>query len=103
MIIFIYLTEVQEGDGGLGVRMLAASAAQCSPQRHRQTERQRQETAVTVVSHSRLTSLAAAACAAQVLPGSHKAEFMRPPALFGEYGLAARQVLMLTSAARSCS
>ena len=23
-------------------------------------------------------------------PGSHKAEFMRPPAMFGEYGLAAR-------------
>ncbi len=29
----------------------------------------------------------------QVLPGSHKAEFMRPPAMFGEYGLAARQVI----------
>jgi hypothetical protein len=27
----------------------------------------------------------------QVLPGSHKAEFMRPPEMFGEYGLAARQ------------
>ena len=39
MIIFIYLTEVQPGDGGLGV-----------------------------------------------LPGSHKAEFMRPPALFGARG-----------------
>ena len=29
----------------------------------------------------------------QILPGSHKAEFMRPPTMFGEYGLAARQVL----------
>ena len=43
MIVFVYLTEVKRGDGGLAV-----------------------------------------------LPGSHKADFMRPPTMFGEYGLASR-------------